>query len=86
MSGPIVWWRKPYGGLDGHGASPEGRCEESPDPSDVGSVPRTDRLGNGPYTACFRTTNWTTRNIIHHSFGNANFEEANASQSDGTPV
>jgi hypothetical protein len=38
----------------GHGTSPGRRCEVSPEPSDVGSVPRTDRLGNGPYTACFR--------------------------------
>jgi hypothetical protein len=24
---PIVWWRKPYGGLNGYGASPQRRCE-----------------------------------------------------------
>jgi hypothetical protein len=35
---PIVWWRKPYGGLDGHGTSPKGRCEDSPDPSEVSSL------------------------------------------------
>lgn len=29
------------------------------------------RSGNGPYIACFRTTNWTTRNCIHCGFGNA---------------
>jgi hypothetical protein len=44
LSVPIVWWRKPYGGLDGHGASPRGRCEGSPESSEVSS------LGNG---ACF---------------------------------
>jgi hypothetical protein len=32
-----VWWRKPYGGLDGHGTSPEGRCEESLESSEVSS-------------------------------------------------
>jgi hypothetical protein len=34
---PIVWWRKPYGGLYGHGTSPMGRCEGSPESSEVSS-------------------------------------------------
>jgi hypothetical protein len=37
LSAPIVWWRKPYGGLDGHGTSPRGRCEGSPESSEVSS-------------------------------------------------
>ena len=37
LSDPIVWWRKPCEGLDGHGISPKGRCEGSPEPSEVSS-------------------------------------------------
>jgi len=46
----------------------------------VGSVPRTDRLGNGPYIGIephcypvvhFRITNWDTRNVSHHGFQDA---------------
>ncbi len=37
LSVPVVWWRKPYGGLDGHGTSSEGRCEVSPESSEVSS-------------------------------------------------
>jgi len=35
---PIVWWRKPCEGLDGHGISLKGRCEGSPEPSEVSSL------------------------------------------------
>jgi hypothetical protein len=38
LSVPIVWWRKPCEGLDGHGTSPKGRCEGSPEPSEVSSL------------------------------------------------
>jgi hypothetical protein len=37
LSYPIVWWRKPYGGLDGHGASFKGKCEGSPESIEVSS-------------------------------------------------
>jgi hypothetical protein len=33
-----MWWRKPCEGLDGHGISPMGRCEGSPEPSEVSSL------------------------------------------------
>jgi hypothetical protein len=33
-----VWWRKPYGGLDGHGISPKGRYEGSPKSSEVSAL------------------------------------------------
>jgi hypothetical protein len=33
-----VWWRKPYGGLDGHGISPKGRYEGSPESIEVSSL------------------------------------------------
>ena len=35
---PIMWWRKPCEGLDGHGTSPSGRCEGSPEPREVSSL------------------------------------------------
>jgi hypothetical protein len=35
---PIEWWRKPREGLDGHGTYPIGRCEESPEPSEVSTL------------------------------------------------
>jgi hypothetical protein len=35
---PIVWWRKPYGGPDGHGTSPQGRCEGGPESSEISSL------------------------------------------------
>ncbi len=38
LSVSIMWWRKPCEGLDGHGTSPEGRCEGSPQPSEVSSL------------------------------------------------
>ena len=36
-SAPIVWWRKPYVGLDGHGTSLK-RCEGSPESSEVSAL------------------------------------------------
>ena len=33
-----MWWRKPCAGLDGHGTYPKGRCEGSPEPSEVSSL------------------------------------------------
>jgi len=45
----------------------------------VGSVPRTDRLENGPYIGVeprcypvvrFRTTNWDTRSVYHRGLEN----------------
>ncbi len=38
LSVPLVWWRKPYGGLDGNGTSPKGRCEGSPESNEVSSL------------------------------------------------
>jgi hypothetical protein len=38
LSVPIMWWRKPCEGLDGHGTSPKGRCEGSLEPSEVSSL------------------------------------------------
>jgi hypothetical protein len=35
---PVVWWRKPYGGLDGHDISPQWRYEGSPESSEVSSL------------------------------------------------
>ncbi len=35
---PIMWWRKPYGGLDGHGTLTKGRCEGSLESSEVSSL------------------------------------------------
>ncbi len=37
LSVPVVWCGKPYGGLDGHGTSSKGRCEVSPESSEVSS-------------------------------------------------
>jgi hypothetical protein len=45
---PIVWWRKPYEGLDGHGASPKGRCEGSPESSEVSSVGKLSVFSKSP--------------------------------------
>jgi hypothetical protein len=38
FSEPIEWLRKPYRGLDGHGTSPNGRCEGSPESSEVSTL------------------------------------------------
>ncbi|MGB3862295.1 MAG: hypothetical protein WA915_09415, partial [Candidatus Aminicenantaceae bacterium] len=51
----------------------------------VGTVPRTDRLGNGHYiyneesptdiSLCvFEITDWNTRKVIHHGFGKTSLE------------
>jgi hypothetical protein len=43
-----VWWRKPCEGLDGHGISPKGRCEESPKPSEVSSLGKLSVFSQSP--------------------------------------
>jgi hypothetical protein len=43
---PIVWWRNPYGGLDGHGTSPEERCEGSPESSEVSALGKQSVFSN----------------------------------------
>jgi hypothetical protein len=48
MGVPIVWWRKPYGGLDGHGASPGGRCEGSLKSSEVSSLGKLSVFSKSP--------------------------------------
>ncbi len=45
---PIVWWRKPYGGLDGHGTSPVGRCEGSPESSEVSTLGKLSVFSKSP--------------------------------------
>jgi hypothetical protein len=44
----IVWWRKPYGGLDGHGTSSMGRCEGSPESSEVSSPGKLSVFSQSP--------------------------------------
>ena len=39
--------------------------------SGVRSVPRTERLGNGPHKRVFVITNWNFRNFFPHAFGDA---------------
>jgi len=45
---PIVWWRKPYEGLDGHGTYPKGRCEESLESSEVSSLGKLSVFSKAP--------------------------------------
>ncbi len=48
LSVSIVWWRKPYGGLDGHSISPEGRYEGSPESSEVSSLGKLRVFSKSP--------------------------------------
>ena len=48
--------------MDGHGTSPEGRCEGIPDPSEVSSLGKLRR------NFVFEITNWNIRDIINHGF------------------
>jgi len=48
LSVPIVWWRKPCEGLDRHGTSPIGRCEGSPQPSEVSSLGKLSVFSQSP--------------------------------------
>jgi len=41
-------WRKPCEGLDGHGTSPVGRCEGSPEPSEVFSLGKLRVFSKSP--------------------------------------
>jgi hypothetical protein len=43
-----VWWRKPYGRLDGHGTSPIGRCEGSLESSEVSSPGKLSVFSKSP--------------------------------------
>jgi len=43
-----VRWRKPYGGLDGHGTSPKGRSEGSPESSEVSSLGKLRVFSRSP--------------------------------------
>jgi hypothetical protein len=60
---PIVWWRKPYGGLDGHGTSPRRRCEGSPESREVSSP--------GKLNVFSKSSIGTLETVIHHGFGDA---------------
>jgi hypothetical protein len=46
-----VWWRKPYGGLDGHGTSPRRRCEGSSELSEVSSLGKLSVFSKSPIGA-----------------------------------
>jgi hypothetical protein len=46
-----VWWRKPYGGLDGHGIAPKGRYEGSPESSEVSSLGKLSVFSKSPIGA-----------------------------------
>jgi hypothetical protein len=48
MGVPIVWWRKPYGGMDGHGTSLRERCEGSPESSEVSSLGKLSVFSKSP--------------------------------------
>ena len=43
-----MWWRKPYEGMDGHGTSPMGRCEGSPESSEVSSLGKLSVFSKSP--------------------------------------
>jgi hypothetical protein len=44
--GPIERCRKPLEVLDGHGTSAKGRCEDSPDPSEVSALGKLSMFSN----------------------------------------
>jgi hypothetical protein len=47
----MVWWRKPYGGLDGHGIFPKGRCGGSPESIEVSSLGKLRVFSKSPFGA-----------------------------------
>jgi hypothetical protein len=51
LSAPNVWWRKPYGGLDGQGISPKGRYERSPESIEVSSPGKLRVFSKSPIGA-----------------------------------
>jgi hypothetical protein len=62
LSVPIVWWRKPCEGLHA------GMVHLLR--GDVRKAPMTERsFLAGETEHVFEITNWNTRNVIHHGFG-----------------
>jgi hypothetical protein len=61
-----MWWRKPCEGLHaGMAHLPRG---------DVREAPTTERsFLAGETESVFEITNWNTRNVTHHGFGEASY-------------
>jgi hypothetical protein len=58
-----VWWRKPYEGLDGHGRSPNGRCEGSPESSEASSLGKL-RVFSKPLIGTIGTSSITAFGMV----------------------